>query len=119
MKNYFAWVVLCSDGIITADDFVMVDAESAEEAARLAKEKTRLTPNEDDEYIAIQKVYVETDYTPMSEYTGVHYVGELVYHGTHECKVTAVWADEENRNGISIIPTGGYGFEVDIYEEQL
>lgn len=55
----------------------------------------------------------------MKEYTGVHYVGEIVYHKTHECKVTAVWADEENRNGISIIPTGGYGFEVDIYEEQL
>lgn len=56
----------------------------------------------------------------MSEYTGVHYVNEIVYHGTHECKVTAVWVDPDNgKNGITIIPTGGYGFEVDIYEEQL
>ena len=52
------------------------------------------------------------------EYTGKHYVGAVVMHKGHECKVTAVWNDD-GTNGVSIIPTGGYGFEVDIYEEQL
>lgn len=51
-------------------------------------------------------------------YTGKHYVGEIVTHRGHECKVTHVWEDD-GKNGISIIPTGGYGFEVDIYDEQL
>lgn len=55
----------------------------------------------------------------MSEYTGVHYVNEIVHHGIHECKVTAVWVDDNGKNGITIIPTGGYGFEVDIYDDQL
>lgn len=53
-------------------------------------------------------------------YSGKHWVGEIVMHRGHECRVTAVWRDTiEDRNGISIIPTGGYGFEIDIYEEQL
>ena len=56
------------------------------------------------------------------KYTGKHYVGEIVFHKggnmTHECEVTAVWK-VDGRNGISIVPTGGYGFEIDIYEEQL
>lgn len=51
-------------------------------------------------------------------YTGKHYVGEIVNHRGHECKVTHVWEDD-GKNGISIIPIGGYGFEVDIYDEQL
>ena len=57
------------------------------------------------------------------EYTGKHYVGEIVMHGEHECKVLDVWNCEdmtcEDRNGITIEPTGGYGFPIDIYDEQL
>ena len=52
------------------------------------------------------------------DYTGKHYVGEIVTHRGHECRVTDVWNDE-GKNGVTIIPTGDYGFEVDIYEEQL
>lgn len=53
-------------------------------------------------------------------YTGKFRVGQVVYHRGHRCEVTAVWKDPDNhKNGISIIPTGGYGFEVDLYEEQL
>ena len=58
----------------------------------------------------------------MEQYTGKHYVGEVVVHktsvGKFECKVTTVWC-VDGKNGISIIPTGNYGFEIDIYEEQL
>lgn len=58
-----------------------------------------------------------------SEYTGKRYVGEIVTHvnkyGSHECKVLAVWTDDEGRNGITIAPTGDYGFPIDIYDEQL
>ena len=51
---------------------------------------------------------------------GGHYYGEIVMHGEHECVVTAVWHDDEaNKDGITIKPTGGYGFEIDIYDEQL
>lgn len=60
--------------------------------------------------------FVEVEDT--GNYTGKHYVGEIVMHGYHECRVTHVW-NVDGRNGISIIPTGGYGFEVDIYDEQL
>lgn len=56
------------------------------------------------------------------QYTGTHRVGEIVSHKgggmTHECIITAVWK-VDGKNGISIKPTGNYGFEVDIYEEQL
>lgn len=51
-------------------------------------------------------------------YTGVHYVGEIVMHREHECIVTHVWNDD-GRNGITIKPTGNYGFEIDIYDELL
>lgn len=51
-------------------------------------------------------------------YTGSHYVGEIVTHHGHECRVVCVWSDD-GKNGVTIIPTGNYGFEVDIYEEQL
>lgn len=52
------------------------------------------------------------------EYTGIHFVGEIVRHREHVCSVTAVWTDDEGKNGISIKPVD-YGFEVDLYEEQL
>lgn len=59
---------------------------------------------------------------PEEEYTGKHYVGEIVSHNggdmTHECIVTAVWC-VDGKNGLTIKPTGNYGFELDIYEEQL
>ena len=56
--------------------------------------------------------------TSWHGYDGKHYVGEVVNHRGHECRVIAVWKDD-GKNGISIIPTGNYGFEIDIYEEQL
>ena len=56
------------------------------------------------------------------EYTGEHYVGEIVYHKggdmIHECRVMDVW-NVDGKNGITIVPTGNYGFEIDIYDEQL
>ena len=51
-------------------------------------------------------------------YTGKHYVGEIVMHGEHECVVLEVW-NVEGRNGITIKPTGNYGFDIDIFDEQL
>lgn len=48
-----------------------------------------------------------------------HYVGEIVSHHGHECRVTGTWTDDDGRSGITIVPTGGYGFEVDIYDDQL
>lgn len=54
----------------------------------------------------------------MEKYTGKHYANEIVIHRGHECRITAVWNDD-GKNGISIVPTGGYGFEVDLYEDQL
>lgn len=54
----------------------------------------------------------------MEKYTGKHQIGEIVNHGGHECVILEVWSDE-GKNGITIEPTGDYGFPVDIYEEQL
>lgn len=54
----------------------------------------------------------------MEEYSGLHYVGEIVIHRGHECRVCAVWNDN-GKNGITILPTRDYGFEIDIYDEQL
>ena len=51
-------------------------------------------------------------------YTGKHFVGEIVSHRGHECRIIAVWNDGD-KNGISIVPVGDYGFEIDIYDEQL
>lgn len=57
-------------------------------------------------------------------YTSKHYVGEIIYlksaEITHECKVTRVWVDpDNNKSGVSIIPTGNYGFEIDVYDDVL
>ena len=54
-----------------------------------------------------------------------HYVGEIVHYKSyngfdHECVITALWEDPDNgKSGITIKPTGNYGFEIDIYEDQL
>lgn len=56
--------------------------------------------------------------TARKSYTGKHYIGEIVHHGYHECVVTEVW-NVDGKNGISIKPSGRYGFEIDIYDEQL
>lgn len=54
------------------------------------------------------------------EYTGDHHVGEIIDFRGHECRVTAVWVDPDNgKSGVSIIPVGNYGFEIDVYEERL
>lgn len=52
------------------------------------------------------------------KYNGKHFIGEVVTHRGHECKVTNVWSGE-GKDGVSIVPTGDYGFEIDIYEDQL
>ena len=52
------------------------------------------------------------------EYTGKYHVGQIVMHRCHECRVTAVWNDD-GKNGVTIIPTGDYGFEVDVYDENV
>ena len=51
-------------------------------------------------------------------YSGKYHIGEIVDHRGHECRITRTWC-VDGKNGLSIIPTGGYGFEVDLYEEQL
>ena len=51
-------------------------------------------------------------------YTGAYCEGDIVTHHGHECRVLEVW-NVEGMNGLTIIPTGDYGFDVDIYEEQL
>ena len=61
---------------------------------------------------------VDEVYTEDTTYTGDHWVGEIVTHKGHECRVTNVWKNE-GKNGITIIPTGGYGFEIDIYDSKL
>ena len=52
------------------------------------------------------------------EYTGSHYVGEIVQYRSHECEVVDVWSDD-GRNGITIVPTGAYGFPIDLYDDEL
>ena len=58
------------------------------------------------------------------QYTGKYNVGDIItFTGkiggmTHECEVTHVW-NVDGRNGVSIIPTGNYGFEIDVYEDLL
>ena len=51
-------------------------------------------------------------------------VGDIVqykgYEGmVHECLITQVWKDDHDRDGVSIVPTGDYGFEIDLYLEQF
>lgn len=52
------------------------------------------------------------------EYSGEHYEGEIVTHKGHTCKVLETWVDD-GRNGITIEPVEGYGFPIDIYDDQL
>lgn len=52
------------------------------------------------------------------KYTGKHFIGEIIYYKSHECIVENVW-NYESRNGISIHPTGMYGFTIDLYDDQL
>ncbi len=62
---------------------------------------------------------IETiDIYTVTDYTGKYKVGDIVTHRGHECRVTAVW-NYEGKDGVSIIPTGDYGFEVDLYENQI
>lgn len=47
-----------------------------------------------------------------------YHAGDILdYHG-HECLVLGEWEDE-GKPGITIEPTGNYGFPVDVYEEQV
>ena len=51
-------------------------------------------------------------------YAGKYSVGQIVMHRGHECRVTAVWNDD-GKSGVTIVPTGDYGFEVDVYDENV
>lgn len=55
---------------------------------------------------------------PEEPYTGSFREGQIVTHNGHECRITKTWR-VDGENGISITPTGDYGFEIDIYEDQL
>ena len=54
-----------------------------------------------------------------------HYVGEIVHYKSwngfdHECVITSLWTDPDTgKPGVAIIPTGDYGFEINVYEDQL
>ena len=52
-------------------------------------------------------------------YTGKHKAGDIVHWGEHECKVLFTWNDGEGGNGVNIVPTGNYGFPLDVYEDKL
>lgn len=86
-----------------ATDYMLISAESEEQAWIEADER------------AYKNGYVDFG---LATYTGAHFLGEVVDHNGHKCQVTNTWRSE-GRNGISIMPTGGYGFEIDIYDEQL
>lgn len=57
------------------------------------------------------------------DYTGKYHVGEIVTikfektGSTHEVKIIDVWTDDNFCNGVTIVPTGNYGFPVDTLEE--
>lgn len=38
---------------------------------------------------------------------------------TTDRMITLVWVDDQNRNGVTLTPTGGYGFPLDVYDDQL
>lgn len=87
-----------------------------DEESGLSAKRTRACKNL---FYSIAGYCLDSDYNKwFIQYTGKHYVNQIVDHNGHQCRVTRVWNDGE-KNGISIIPTGGYGFEIDIYEEQL
>lgn len=56
------------------------------------------------------------------KYTGQYKVGDVVKHKgvnmIHECKVVDVWK-VDGRNGVTLEPTGGYGFPSDVWEERV
>lgn len=47
------------------------------------------------------------------------YEGQLINYNCHQCKVTETWCDEDGNEGITIKPTGNYGFPIDLYCEGL
>ena len=56
------------------------------------------------------------------EYTGKFKVGDVIVicgeRMNHECEITNVWNDG-GVNGVTVVPTGGYGFEMDVREDRL
>lgn len=45
-------------------------------------------------------------------------VGDIIlYDGTFRCRVTALWSDE-GKDGVTIVPTGNYGFPRDVFCDQ-
>ena len=63
---------------------------------------------------------LEQDRAAEKAYTGKYHVGDIIQYRGHECRVTRCWmVDEDDGNGISIIPTGGYGFGRDILESEM
>lgn len=51
--------------------------------------------------------------------TGKYHVGETVTHRGHKCEVIDLWTDDEGRPGVTIQPVEGYGFPVDVYEDEV
>lgn len=86
-------------------------------------ERSYVVQNELKTESMVRKNRMGTDfeYADSGNYTGAHKVGDIVKHRgggfMHECKVTEVW-NVDGKNGLTIKPIG-YGFDVDIYEEQL
>lgn len=61
---------------------------------------------------------LEYEIVEVEAYTGKHRPGEIVSHRGHECRVLDVWC-EDGKNGVTIIPTGNYGFEIAVNEDRL
>lgn len=98
------------------EDIVILNTSAEEETEDESERRTRACKNL---FYSLAGYCDDSDYHKwFNTYEGKHYVDEIVYHNSHQCKVTKVW-HADGKDGISIIPTGGYGFEIDIYEEQL
>lgn len=59
----------------------------------------------------------------MKENKSKYNTGDIIkYIGhagmVHECRIVETWEDE-GRRGVTIEPTGNYGFPIDLYEDQL
>lgn len=55
----------------------------------------------------------------VGNYTGTHKAGDIVHWRGHECRVMFTWNDGDGGNGVKIVPTGDYGFPLDVYDDKL
>ena len=57
---------------------------------------------------------------PRGEKTMKFHEGQIINYNGHQCKVIDTWYDDyEEQEGITITPTGNYGFPVDLYTDRL